>query len=579
MDADFFVTLKFRPDASRLPSFMGRAQQYEILATPRGARPGVSVGYFSPAEVEKDLEDVMIGKENLNVLVAGTSGVGKTTLLDYIAWRLGKPALIFNFKPDDLHLHLGLEVLDASKAAPRLSDLQPVDVITAYLLAYPVYMVGVMASEIPTVLHTALTRAKTWSELPAVLEELRRTSKRSLEKQIADLCRQRFISELLKGIKTASWTWDFKTHTVVDFSTIVHTPARIFWCEIYLRYLWRAARDKRNFVIVIDEAHTIAKKQQNFAGIIDELARQARSLGAVVVAGTQDLSDIHSDILNQFATIFVGKTVHPDDLKIIKGVHPNLIYLLSALGRWEFFDLRQGVGEGGMYDVMVLANTLKSDLPVRYLEIEGEEIAAEAPEAPAESEAAPRPPVRVARNKLKRDILKALGECGACYVSQLARELGVKYRRHGERLKPTVHSILKVLVAQGTVSKAELIDQFNVRKIFFWLCQKGETPLHDVIKDAVFTLTSHLPRLLPVGADHAFELAGKRVAVEAETGLKSDDALKTTFEEQLDKRLRSFDEVWVVVPTPEQKSRFEALFARERVKVMTLPEVKKAVRW
>lgn len=58
------------------------------------------------------------GKANLNVLIVGTSGKGKTNLLDYMVSKYFDKFSVLNFKERDLHLGLDAAVVDVSELTP-----------------------------------------------------------------------------------------------------------------------------------------------------------------------------------------------------------------------------------------------------------------------------------------------------------------------------------------------------------------------------------------------------------------------------------------------------------------------------
>jgi hypothetical protein len=579
---DLVTVIKFMPSPPPSPSWAPR-RDFEICFTRHYA--GAARRTFFPTQLEADFSDLLAQKANRNVLIAGTSGEGKTTLLVHAARRIGLPVLYFNFKPGDMFLRIGLPVLPAREVLPELNSLQPDDVVTAYMLAYWLEFKrgGVMASQIPTIIREALRDARTWDEF---LGRLRNLEVRGFSRVLLDSLVSRFDHEIFSGLRAfTSWQWDFKTSCVIDFSSAAIEPQRIFWCEIMLRYLWRSLSQRRDFAVVIDEAHHLTRTVENYSGIIDLLARQLRSLGACLLIATQNFSDVPDSTANQFETQLIMKTTNEADLANLSRVMRNVGALVQAMLKYHFFDLRSAPDQDGYVNVYALKPEFVPE-PVPAPEVPAEiapksrrlevEQRAEARATPIEIK--PDSHAKLDLKRVRREVLELL-EDGAVYVSGIAREIATRHGLNAEHLKPDIHALLKGMVADGSVVCSELEDEKGQRLVFYWLRKKRESPFHRLMVDRAERLLEGLPQTERHGADLACLFEGERVAVEVETGLKGDTTLKRSFSRQLAERLKLFDRVWVVAPSRAQRRRFRVEGSQERrVRVMTLKELEKQVR-
>lgn len=95
------------------------------------------------------------GKGNLNVLIVGTSGKGKTNLLDVIVSRYFDRFVVLSFKEDDLHLGLDAKIVDVSEYGPFDKE----SFIDAFMLTFQPRVVGEVVSRYAGLLAAIVARS------------------------------------------------------------------------------------------------------------------------------------------------------------------------------------------------------------------------------------------------------------------------------------------------------------------------------------------------------------------------------------------------------------------------------------
>jgi len=178
---------------------------------------------------------------------------------------------------------------------------------------------------------------------------------------------------------------------------------------------------------------------------------------------------------------------------------------------------------------------------------------------------------------LRDDVLRMLHE-RPYYVSELGRELTLKYGKPADTLKVDVHVQLKELVGAGVVMRAALEDRWGKKFILYWVRELGEGAFHRALIAHVSALAAEF-KIDASGArrnaDLVFKVGRAHVAIECESGLKHD--LKK-FDIEVRRRLRVFPRVWVVVPTEDERQRYAAAVSRANVDVMTLRDLAARLR-
>ena len=102
-----------------------------------------------------DLNMLLDSKPNKNILTCGESGAGKSTLNRFLLQHIsddGSNRIIFMFKPADHYLKAGYPVADMSILAPN-PFLDPDSFVSAFAIAFPISMIGITASQIPSLVR------------------------------------------------------------------------------------------------------------------------------------------------------------------------------------------------------------------------------------------------------------------------------------------------------------------------------------------------------------------------------------------------------------------------------------------
>jgi len=549
-------------------------------------------------------KDIYKNKPNLNTFVCGSSGVGKTTACCTLLQTVFKdlPCLAFVFKGYDTTLSLPNFTCVNVAELPINAFFDRDAFITAYSIAFPLSKAGVMASSIPTLLAEALKGCNSWAGLISRLEAM------SEDKRYSSL-QKSAILDILSHVKTDlapqyepkdlsnAWCWDFKSNVALDFSRL-NEAQKSFFAELVLNQVWNTVikEGKRGFVLFVDEAHRILRVSQSgrFRSRLEEIARECRGFGGVLLVSSQNYSDLSPFVVNQFGTVFVFNSVMREDNIAFSTVSEGMRNLINELKPTLCIDFRGG----SVWNVRVLRFRLPklSPSPI-YVQIDEnllKEVRLETvkpitvkPKVEAVFETLPPEksvkravgetlpsPKPIDYDRLKLDVLRLLSD-KASFVSQMGRDLANVYQKEANKLKVDIHVVLKDLVASGVVCKYPLRDRWGRLRVFYWLREKGESPFHKTLVDYVRSeLVRHKIELFieTFNADLGFEFKGKKIAVECETGLKED--LKP-FRNEVLRRFPKFNEVWVVVPTKGDKSRYlSVLGGVKNVFVLTLADLR-----
>jgi len=122
-------------------------------------------GSITPLLVPAPYKFPVRKKCNLNVLIVGTSGKGKTNLLDYLVSKYFENFVVFCFKENDLHLNLNASIIDVSKYGPFDKE----SFVDAFMLTFQPKIIGEIVSRYAGVLIGVVARS---SELANPSKEL-----------------------------------------------------------------------------------------------------------------------------------------------------------------------------------------------------------------------------------------------------------------------------------------------------------------------------------------------------------------------------------------------------------------------
>lgn len=296
-----------------------------------------------------DIKKTIDSKPNQNILTCGESGTGKSTLNRFLLQHLNyekESKVIFMFKPADHYLRVGYPVADMSTLVPN-PFTDPDSFVSAFAIAFPISMIGITASQIPSLVRELVYGCRSWNEFNHKLEK--RIKETSDKVQITALY---FIQQQTRTLLESSVRGTNRqenainvliqsgTSLVVDFSKLSADSAKVFHAELLLRQIWANMPEKARLVICVDEAHRLTKGTfEKYHSILYEIAREIRARGALW-ASTQNYSDIDDDIRNQFATQFVFHTSSKGDLEALKAIDPMLSWAVSGLVSHRFVDAK-----------------------------------------------------------------------------------------------------------------------------------------------------------------------------------------------------------------------------------------------
>ena len=516
-------------------------------------------------------------KANLNVLIVGTSGKGKTNLLDYIVSKYFDKFSVLNFKEGDLHLGLDAAVVDVSELAPFDKEA----FVDAFMLTFQPKIVGEVVSRYAGLLSPIVAKSSDWPTLVKSLEEGIREERDRINKTVLLSLRDKIQLLLPKGFGDVP----LLDRVVYDLSGL-NEYQKTFFAELILRKL----SNTRDRALVIDEAYNVFRRTEHHTSVLERLLREGRSKNLAILVATQSLLDVPSPLIPQFDTIYVFST-SGGDLPILKsmGIGKKVI---SALGNFECIDVRahkpkvlrfrkfvgvkreerdpevEHTGEGFLVDkryliklrevnglIEVQMNDLKTSWSSGPHYVRKLSEVAETPVGDAIrgifGRKASKILLRIEGIHIKTgidyagEILNLLAENGIMNTSSIARAIAEKYGTDISRTKFAVLTYLRRLLNRGQVVKTELIDAHGRKVVYYELPSDSESHLHKLMIEEIVLLARKLGFKVERRAD--VDLAIEGIGIEVETGKKS---RKPAHRE-------GFEEVWVVVPNEEVGKRYE----------------------
>lgn len=280
------------------------------------------------------------GRINRNVLICGSSGVGKTVFLEAAREYYPSSAISFLAAKDR---SVGVLVSEYRPFA-RFGVRAWVD---AFLAVLPDPN-GWFSSQVPAVLWDVFGACKYKEESDkltvqyflGVLDARRQLASKAIqpvyyfvESQVKMLYPDRFTARDSEQFYEGSGGRFF-------FDGLSDWEKRFFH-EFILRLYWNR---NHSLFLRIDEFHHLSDLQHSIIGVI---LREVRSRGGVVAA-TQNLSDVYPSYVNQFGSLFLGSTISPDDLGFWRYSSPLVSQRLASMPPYRFFDARAFLRNPGL---------------------------------------------------------------------------------------------------------------------------------------------------------------------------------------------------------------------------------------
>ena len=277
---------------------------------------------------------------NSNILVSGSSGVGKTvfskSLLDYFP-----PEKLYSFvaSKDDKS---ALSIL----SYPPLPRHSVSEFIDAFVSTLPDPN-GWYSSQIPVILASLFSRCDrkegdhnfTLNYFLRFLDaELVNAS--SLDRPVISFIVNRIHS--LYSSASHSFGNDFSAYLknkVFSFDGLVGFQKTFFY-EFMLRLLWKKTH---SFYLFLDEFHRISSFQNS---IIGEMLREIRTKGGII-ASTQNLADVLPGYINQFGSIFLGRSINVDDFAYWRFLSLPIVSSIISLKPFTFLDIISFIQDPG----------------------------------------------------------------------------------------------------------------------------------------------------------------------------------------------------------------------------------------
>lgn len=517
-------------------------------------------------------------KGNLNVLVVGTSGKGKTNLLDYLVSKYFERFVVFCFKENDLHLGLNARIIDVSEYGPFDKEA----FVDAFMLTFQPKIIGEIVSRYAGVLVGVVARSSDWHTLLKSLDEAIKKEKDRINKTTLLSLKEKIYLLVPEG----SGDIPVLERVVYDFSGL-NEYQKCFFAQLILRKI----RNAKNMALVIDEAYNVFKRTEYHVSVLETLLREGRSRNLAILVATQSLVDVPEPVIPQFDTIFVFSTTG-EDLRLLKSMGIP-VELIQSLGNYECVDIRSGVDkfdvlrfkkfegaklEGELYEAPELTEALEAkyieeDLLIEERdELEPKEIETlleagcsteprsrrlkelEEPPIPSSLKEAPGHYVSDVVEKVEKvhkpivdykiEILLLLAQQGMMSTTAIAKAIADKYGLDPNRTKFACLTYLKRLCNKGEVVRTEFRDEFNRKTVYYELPTISESGLHKLMVEKVMILAWKLN--LPVEKRDDVDLAIGEVGIEVETGKKGKKLAPRP----------GYKEVWVVVPNEKVKERY-----------------------
>lgn len=268
----------------------------------------------SKIEIIKTLQRNYLNK---NILICGTSGTGKSTLLRIIE-KQHPPVLKILFKPDQE------KALSISEHRIYIEN-DRVNFCDAWKTSQETNSMGYMLIQEQLYIESLKKENQKIEVLKRSIKAQEKTCT-ALDKPVLQM-----IEHRLNHLYPYNTTHERITGTIsMDGLT---EDEYIYFSDYILRSEYEQIL---NEIISIDEIHRLKPLLDT---TISRLTREIRSRGGLI-ATSQSLSDLPPELINNFGTIYLFGTIDRRDLEYLSLIDPELMKDVLQLNDHEFIELR-----------------------------------------------------------------------------------------------------------------------------------------------------------------------------------------------------------------------------------------------
>ena len=273
-------------------------------------------------EIKEPLKNTL----NNNILICGTSGTGKSTLMRYIE-KINQPKLKMIYKND------GEKSLSIDKNRPFLTTKRN-NFLDSYNNSQSNKQIGYMLQQeaifLEKITFKMLDTEQEKNTIKTILKEITEEKKKSEKIDIPVL---RMIENRINHLYPFSnYTKTDRYNQKISFDQMAEDDY-LFFSDYILRNQYD---ELLNEIISIDEIHRL---KPLLTGIINRITREVRSRGGIM-ATTQSLSDLPPSLINNFGTIYLFTTLDQRDLEFLGKIEEKLPKVILNLEDHEFIEIR-----------------------------------------------------------------------------------------------------------------------------------------------------------------------------------------------------------------------------------------------
>ena len=508
---------------------------------------------------EIDWEEYLKRKgANQNVVIAGGSGYGKTTLVYWLIRGMkGYKKVIFAYKNSDEYDRLGYPVLRISSHSPNVfGDKEAFTQAWMVALGVGKQSSGITASQIESTVRRIVSSCNSWEEFSSEVDKLQKKTKSLIEKgALADIA-----GKMHSVFNESMWTYNLPKEICLDFSGL-NEEAFTFFSEYLLRSLYREISEGRRerTQIIIDEGHKFLGSQKT---IIRELAAMIRSRGSFILS-TQQLHSLKG-IRGNASMQFSFRLTESEDLMESRALSNEYQWILQRLYPKEFVDLGQLASENGIYIFSLKNPSLKFYDPVDW---NPQEYSQEGMREPEE---------RLSKGESMSnlqfdDMVYSMIASSARTKYEVTKEISVRTGQSLEVLKVKVMNSFDRIARQGRISSFRL-DGVKVRYDKIYSSPKDEVLVffrygsydgHDYVVAMVKKILEE-KGMAPKVLDHRGErspdivVREQKLAIEVEMGTKFGHKIDET-KQRIEGEKSEGYRVLIAVPTDDLKEKYDEI--------------------